>query len=345
MRGTSAVPHISVVVLNWNGVACVEGCLKSLEAQSYQDFEVIVVDNASTDGSRELLTSKWQDRVSLVLLDRNTGYCGGNNRGIEKARGSLIALVNNDAEADPRWLEAVAAAAQRHPQAGMFASRIYNSVERNHFDSAGLLVYPDGVCRSRGWLEVDLGQYGVEEEVLGPNGAAAVYRRTMLEETGVFDERYFAYLEDLDLAMRGWLLGYTCVYVPEAIVYHLKSNSSGHHSKTKAFYVERNRVWNLVKLFPSWLVLVSPAFTAYRYLLQSYAALTHRGASGGFVRRYSRTELLVVLAKAVASALSGLPAMLRQRNDLRRKRRLSRTEFTRVISRFKLPALELALKD
>jgi len=338
-------PQISVVVLNWNGADCIEACLQSLEAQTYRDFEVIVVDNASTDGSRERLHAAWAERVRLLLLDVNTGYCGGNNRGIAEARGALIVLLNNDTVAHPGWLAALAAAAERHPNAGMFASRIYSSEQRNRFDSVGLLVYPDGVCRSRGWLEVDTGQYDQEEEVLGPNGAAAAYRRSMLVDAGPFDEAYFAYLEDLDLAMRGWIMGYHCIYVPDAIVYHLKSNSSGHHSKLKAYYVERNRLWNLVKLFPPWLVVVSPAFTAYRYLLQSFAAITHRGASGGFVRRYSRAELVTVLAEAIASGIWGIPDMFRKRHELRRKRRITRRALAGVISRFKLPALELALKD
>jgi GT2 family glycosyltransferase len=338
-------PEISVIVLNWNGASCIESCLQSLEAQTHRDFEVLVVDNASTDGSRERLEADWAGRVSLVLLDRNWGYCGGNNRGIERARGSLIALLNNDTEVDPGWLAALASAARRHPEAGMFASRVYSATERTRFDSAGLLLYPDGVCRSRGRLEVDIGQYDREEEVLGPNGAAAAYRRTMLEETGLFDERYFAYLEDLDLAMRGWLLGHSCIYVPDAIVYHVRSLSFGDHSKLKAFLVERNRLWNLLKLFPLRLVLVSPAFTAYRYLLQAFAAFTNRGLSGSFVRDHSWDELIAVFLSALAAGLRGAPAMLRERRRLHRRRRLSDRELRRrVISRFKLPALELALK-
>jgi GT2 family glycosyltransferase len=338
-------PFISVIVLNWNGSACIDECLRSLEAQTYRDFEVVVVDNCSTDGSRELLQREWAGRVCLHLLDANYGYCGGNNRGIAQARGSLIVLLNNDTETDPGWLAALAGGAKRNPGAGMFACRILNAFERDRFDSTGLLVYPDGVCRSRGWQEMDIGQYNREEEVLGPNGAAAAYRRDMLDETGLFDEPYFAYLEDLDLALRGWLLGFSCVYIPDAVVYHIKSLSSGHHSKLKAFYVERNRLWNLIKLFPLRLILVSPAFTSYRYILQSFAALTHQGASGGFVHSYSRSALISVLMRAVGSGILGLPYMLRRRREVQRTRRLGHQDYMRVISRFKLSALELALKD
>jgi hypothetical protein len=338
-------PHTSVIVLNFNGIHCIERCLRSLEAQTYRDFETIVVDNNSTDGSKEILETKWKDRVRLIFLEENTGYCGGNNRGIEQARGSLLLLLNNDVEAHPRMLEILADASDRYPDAGMFAACIYYAYSRSRFDSTGLLIYPDGACRSRGWLEVDVGQYSKEEEVLGPNGAAAAYRRVMLEETGLFDEKYFSYLEDLDLALRAQLMGYSCIYIPEAIAYHLKSHNFGHHSKLKAFYVERNRLWNLIKLFPLLLVIVSPAFSAYRYILQTYAALTDRGVSGGFVRDYSRRDLVSILIKALLAGTKDLPQMLRKRRIIQKKRRISKKGIYRLISRYKLPALELALKD
>jgi len=338
-------PHISVIVLNFNGSECIDRCLRSLEVQTYHDFEIIVVDNNSTDSSREILETKWKKRVRLIFLKENTGYCGGNNRGIEQARGSLLLLINNDIEVHPKMLEALANASVRYPDAGMFATCIYYAYSCNRFDSTGLLIYPDGICRSRGWLEVDLGQYSKEEEVLAPNGAAACYRREMLEETDGFDEKYFAYLEDLDLAVRAQLMGYSCIYVPDAIAYHLKSHNFGHHSKLKAFYVERNRLWNLIKLFPLLLVIASPVFSAYRYLLQTFAALTNRGSSGEFVRNYSRRELAFIFIKALASGIKGLPEMLRKRRIIQKKKCISKKRMYSLISRFKLPALELALKD
>ena len=338
-------PHISVVIVNWNGNRTLQRCLKSLEKQTYRDFETIVVDNSSTDRSREILKKDWANRLELVLLDCNTGYCGGNNRGMRIARGSLIALLNNDAETDENWLKEIADAAKRHPEVGMFASKIYFAGERNRFDSTGLLVYPDGMCRSRGWLEEDHGQFEIEEEVLAPNGAAAVYRKTMLEDTGLFDERYFAYLEDLDIALRGWIMGYSCVYVPPAIVYHVKSASCGIHSKEKAFYAERNRLWNLLKLFPVNLIILSPAYTLYRYFMQAYAVFTKQGASHGFVCKYSKSELAFVLVKALYTAILGTSYALKKRRKLNKRSRTNSKELSKIIKRFKLSPAELALKD
>ena len=210
--------------------------------------------------------------------------------------------------------------------------------------AAGLLLYPDGICRPRGWEEKDLGQYDRAEEVLAPHGCAAAYRKRMLDELGGFDEEYFAYLEDLDLGMRGRLLGWSCWYVPEAVVAHRKSATAGNYSEFKAYHVERNRIWNAIKLLPRFILFISPLFTINRYLLQGYAAATHRGLSGEFVKEYSYLQLAWILIRAYAAALWRLPSMLRKRRDISRRRRLTTEEWYGLISRFKLDAIELALK-
>jgi GT2 family glycosyltransferase len=340
-----APPLASLVVLNWNGLSFIEACLRSIVSQTYKRFELVVVDNHSTDGSRELLQTRWKNRIRLVALDRNLGYCGGNNRGMAVCRGELIVLLNNDVTLDPCWLSEIVTASVRKPEAGMFASKILCSRKPGILDSAGLLLYPDGVCRSRGWLEPDRDEYSRETEVLAPNGAVAVYRRSMLEKTGEFDETYFAFLEDLDLGMRGQLLGFSCFYVPTAVAYHEKSVNFGNYSKQKAFLVERNRVWNLIKLFPSFLILVSPAFTAYRYILQFVSAISLKGSAGQFVRRYSRFEALGVLVRSIIAAFSEVPQMARQRRLIQRTRKLDKRQYNKLIGRFKLPAAELVFKE
>jgi cellulose synthase/poly-beta-1,6-N-acetylglucosamine synthase-like glycosyltransferase len=206
------------------------------------------------------------------------------------------------------------------------------------------LLYPDGVCRPRGWLEKDLGQYDRAEEVLAPHGCACAFRRTMLDEIGGFDEAYFCYLEDLDLGMRGQLAAWKCYYVPDAVVRHHKSASAGNYSKFKAYHVERNRIWNAIKLLPRFILFTSPLFTINRYLMQGYAAATHNGLSSDFVREYSVLQLAWLLLRAYVAALFRLPAMVRQRWRLSRQRKISTREWYDLISRFKLDAIELALK-
>jgi GT2 family glycosyltransferase len=340
----SRVPSISIIVLNWNGLELLRGCLRSLESQDRGDAEVIVVDNGSKDGSPEAIRSEFP-WVRLLANETNTGFCLGNNQGIRVARGDLIVLLNNDAEVAPDFIANLANAAAMYPSYGMFATRILMFDRRSVYDSTGLLVYPDGICRSRGWLEKDVGQYDAAEEVLGPNGCAAAYRRSMLEDVGAFDERYFAYLEDLDLALRGQLRGWTCLYLPNVVVYHKKSMTSGYHSAFKAFLVERNRIWNAFKLFPLRLLALSPFYTLARYLAQGFATLTGRGISSGYARDYSRVDLLLILMRAYVSALKQLPAVWRERRAIQANRRLGALAVYVLMRRYRLPLLELAFKD
>jgi GT2 family glycosyltransferase len=338
------VPRVSVIILSWNGKDLLRGCLASLSTQTYADFETIVVDNGSTDGSAELVAAEFPS-VRLMRNERNEGFCRGNNQGIREARGDLVVLLNNDAEVAPEFLARLVAAADLEPEAGMFATRIMMYDRSNVFDSTGLLVYPDGICRSRGWLEKDLGQYDEAVEVLGPNGCAAAYRRGMLDDVGLFDERYFAYLEDLDLAFRGQLRGWKCRYVPDAVAYHKKSMTSGYHSAFKAFLVERNRIWNAVKLFPLRLLLLSPFYTLARYLAQGSATATGKGISSGFTRDYSRLALAGILVRAYLSALGRLPEVWRERRAIQSQRRLGALAVYVLMRRYRLPVLELAFKD
>jgi GT2 family glycosyltransferase len=315
-----------------------------LFGQTWKNLEVILVDNASDDGSVEAAEDRWGERLRVVRNPENQGFAGGNNRGFEVAKGEWLFLLNNDAAADPDAIERMMEFVAGRPEVGMLACRVVVFDEPNVFDSAGLLVYPDGVCRPRGWEEKDLGQYDRPDEVIAPHGCAAMLRRAMVDEIGAFDEAYFCYLEDLDLGMRGQLCGWQCWYVPTARVRHRKSSTAGNYSKFKAYHVERNRIWNVIKLMPRFIVFVSPLFTLNRYLLQAYAVRTQRGASGEFMKEYSWFQLIFLMMRAYAAAFARLPAMLRERRRITTMRKLSTEEWYRLISRFKLDAIELALK-
>jgi GT2 family glycosyltransferase len=335
---------VSAVVVNLNGGAYLRECLDSLFAQTYHDLEVILVDNGSADGSAEDARARYGERLRFIQNPRNEGFARGNNQAFAVARGEWIFILNNDAVAAPDAIERLIAFVAERPAAGMLACRVMRYEEPNFFDSVGLLLYPDGVCRSRGWEEKDLGQYDRSEEVLAPHGCAAAYRQAMLTEVGPFDETYFAYLEDLDLGMRGQLAGWRCWYVADAVIRHRKSSTAGNYSKFKAYHVERNRIWNAVKLLPRFILIVSPLFTINRYVLQGYAAATHQGLSSEFVKEYSYLQLALLLMQAYAAALLRLPEMLRKRRAIAAMRRISIKEWYDLISRFKLDAIELALK-
>lgn len=205
-----ASPLVSAVVVNRNGRGLLVECLEGLFAQTWPHLEVVVVDNGSTDGSADEAKSRFGDRLVLLRNDRNEGFARANNQGFRAARGEWLFLVNNDAVPEPGAVEALVRFAAGRPGVGMLACRVVRYDAPNFIDSAGLLLYPDGVCRPRGWQEKDLGQYDRAEEVLAPHGCAAALRRTMLDEVGAFDESYFCYLEDLDLGMRARLRGWAC---------------------------------------------------------------------------------------------------------------------------------------
>jgi GT2 family glycosyltransferase len=230
------------------------------------------------------------------------------------------------------------------PDVGQLACRIVQADQPHFFDSAGLLLYPDGVSRPRGWQEKDQGQYDRPEEVLAPHGCACALRKSMLDEIGGFDEDFFCYFEDLDLGVRGQLAGWKCWYVPTTRVRHRKSSTAGNYSVFKAYHVERNRLYCLWKWMPRFLVFVAPLFTLNRYALQGYAAHTRQGLSADFMKEYSLLRLFVLLIQARVAALWRLPRMLGKRRRIRDMRKITVREWYGLISRFKLDAIELALK-
>jgi GT2 family glycosyltransferase len=338
-------PLVSIIVVNWNGRAHLGECLNSVHNQTFLDFEVILVDNGSTDGSVEYVESHFAAMARILRNAENTGFSKGNNQGIKVARGQYIALLNNDARADSHWLEELVKAAQGDRSVGMLASKIYLQGARKIFDNVGHLIYHDGLNRGRGRLEEDHGQFDDMEEVLFPSGCAALYRREMLEEIGLFDEDFFAYGDDTDIGLKGRLAGWKCLYIPRAVVYHRYSQSSGPYSPLKAFYAERNRVWIAVKYFPLSLLLKSPFYTLWRFLLQGYGALTGRGAAGKFSQEHSRWRLLRILVKAYVSAIQGLPRMWKKRNEMKKLTRVSEEEIRGWFTRFGISATEISLKE
>jgi GT2 family glycosyltransferase len=337
-------PLVSAVVVNWNCGEMLQQALASLFAQTWPALEVILVDNGSVDGSVEQAERCFGNRLRVVRNVKNEGFARGNNVGFAAARGEWIFLLNSDAVCPPDVVSELMAFVAGKPDVGQLACRVVQADQPHFYDSAGLLLYPDGIARPRGWQEKDQGQYDRAEEVLAPHGCACALRQAMLDQIGGFDEDFFCYFEDLDLGMRGQLAGWKCWYVPTSAVRHKKSTSAGNYSVFKAYHVERNRLYCLWKWMPRFLVFVSPLFTLNRYALQGYAAHTRQGLSAHFVKEYSLARLFVVLIHAWSAALWRLPRMLRKRRAISASRKIAVREWYDLISRFKLDAIELALK-
>lgn len=332
--------RVVVVVVNWNGASHLRECIDSLLAQTIS-AEIVVVDNRSTDGSSAILDG-YGDAIVTIRNPDNRGFAAACNQGILAGSGELVALLNNDAVADPSWLEEMIRAADRHPRAGLVACKVLGWPDSSRFDTAGHVVYADGLTRGRGRLEPDRGQFDAEEEVFGPSGAAALLRRTMLDEVGLFDETFFAYCEDADLAFRARHAGWTCIYAPAAAARHRFSGSTGTYTAFKAFHVERNRFWLAIKNFPLPLLLVNPAFTLLRYVWQAWGASSGTGAAGSFAHHSGAGALLVALVRAWVAALAGAPRALAERRGIRRR---SSREVLRWIRRFGISARGIALME
>lgn len=238
--------HFSIIIPNWNGARWLAPCLDALRAQTDRDHEVIVVDNASVDESRALLAERYPE-VRVEALPRNLGFTGACNAGLRIARGEILALLNNDTEADPHWVAEVVAAFARHPEAGMIASKMLLFDRRDTFHTAGDIYKRDGTPGNRGVWQKDEGQF-VEGEVFSANGGSAAYRRVLIEQVGMLDDDFFFSCEDVDLAWRAQLAGWRAVYAPQAVVYHHLSASGG--GVTASFHDGRNFIYLLAKDVP-----------------------------------------------------------------------------------------------
>ncbi len=330
-----------MIVVNYERCDLLRACLDSLAAQRAPEFEVIVVDNGSRDGSPGMVEREYvpraQPRFKLIRNAFNRGFCAANNQGFAAARGRLVALLNNDAEASPGWLSALAAAFRGRPRVGMAASKILVYEDPRRIDKAGHLIYPDGQNRGRGSGEIDRGQYDRLEEVLWPDGCAAMYRRDMLEEIGGFDEDFFAYADDAELGLRARIAGWTCLYVPDAVVRHHRGATLGVASGRRIELIERNRVLLAVKLFPLSLLALNPWYFALRLAAGLWAGVRGRGETRRFPGWRGKLLLAVSILKGDLAALRLVPKMLRKRRAIARSRKLSAGQVRALIERHRIP--------
>ena len=284
-------------------------CLGSLREQTFGDFTTVLVDNGSTDDSVDLVTKDFPE-VEVVSLQENRGFSAAVNAGIRASDTELVVLLNNDTEQDPGWLGALARAAEEHPEAGFFASKLVDFHDHRALDGAGDALRRSGLPYRLGHGEKDRGQYDGPRYVFGACAAAAMYRRSMLGEIGLFDEDFFAYCEDGDLSFRAQLAGFWCLYVAGAVVYHVGSASTGgKRSPTATRLGTRNGLWLLVKNLPAPLV---PAFLPF-FVLGQLSRLVVTTASG--VWRAHLTGLV--------EAVRGLRPMLRKRRKIQGRRKVT----------------------
>ncbi len=309
---------VSIVIPNWNGRKFLIPCLESILAQSYKQFEIIVVDNGSQDGSCELLSKKYP-QVKLIALEHNTGFSVAVNKGINVSQGNFIALINNDTKANVHWLEKMVEALTNNIEIGSVACKMLSMDNPKLIDGAGDGLRRGGLPGRIGHGQIDFGQFDKERYVLGACGGAVVYRKAMLDDIGLFDEDFFAYLEDVDLSLRAQSAGYRCLYVPDAIMYHLGCGTTGSgYSKLVVRLSCRNNINMIVKNIPGDLLI---EFVPQIIFWQSYylAAVVIRGGS------------VFAWLGGVLDALFLLPKMLAKRKAIKSKRKLDSAALRQII--------------
>ncbi len=315
------------MVVNWNRRELLKRALQSLQEQTIA-AEIIVVDNGSTDNSPGL--AEQFPEVKWILNTRNHGFCAANNQGIQLAAGKFVALLNNDAEAKPEWLEALLACFS-HDDTGMAASKILVWEEPSIIDKVGHLIYPDGQNRGRGTGQRDSGQYDREEEVLWPDGCAAMYRKAMLDEIGAFDEDLFAYGDDAELGLRARIAGWHCIYSPQAVVLHHRGSTLGKRSIRRLALIERNRVLLAVRHFPWSLLALNKYYYFLRLFSGAIAASKGEGETALFPGISGKLRLLAGLLRGDLEAILMLPKTLYKRATSKVPKRLSAKEVKALI--------------
>ena len=292
------MPAVSFVIVNWNGRHLLQDCLSSIRSQTYREWEILVVDNGSTDGSREFLAGNFPE-ATVIPLETNQGFAEPNNIAFRKSDARFIATINNDLTLDPAWLASLVDAMERRPDCFAVQGKILKSDQREIVDTCGLGMRPCGAARN---LAHNRPESEIREErpIFAVSAGAALYRRETLVQLGLFESRYFAYYEDLDLGWRARLKGLQSWLIPKAIAYHkVHGTSGGVPGDFLWFLSERNRLRTVVRNMPFSALLGNPG----RFLIDEMRYLDMIRKKAGWK----------TLAKARLTFLTELPSFWRTR--------------------------------
>jgi len=304
-KGAPKCPRFSIIIVNFNGGRHVQHALDSLARQTVRDFEVLLVDNGSTDGSVDRLRTDGLPAFTLMAESKNHGFAGGNNLAARAATGDWIACLNPDAIADARWLEEIVSGQARHPDVRMFASAQFDAADPMALDGAGDAYLIFGIPW-RGGFGRAASELPSEGECFSPCGASAVFDRRIFLEHGGFDEKFFCFCEDVDLGFRLRLAGENCMFLPKAIIHHVGGGLTGRASDFSIYHGTRNRIWTYVKNMPApifWITI--PGHVALSVYLLA------RGVMTGRVRQTWR---------GMRDGLLGAARMRRNGQEARRRR-------------------------
>lgn len=312
-------PTVSILIITWNSKNYISACLDKLLTQTFDDFEVIIVDNGSVDDSLDaLLERNPAFDLHVERLNTNQGFAIANNTGARLARGKWLALLNADAFPETDWLEKLLRAAKENPDYSFFSSRQIQANKPELLDGTGDVYHISGLAWRRHY-NLPCNRFGLQaEEVFSACGAAVLYSRDDFLQAGGFDEDYFSYFEDVDLGFRLRLSGAKCLYVPEATVHHVGSVSTGKRSDFSIYYGYRNLIWTFVKDMPApffWIFL--PLHIGTMLFFMTYLALRGQGK---------------IIRKAIVDAIRSLPKMIEKRKVIQKKNEIKASDLLAVMS-------------
>jgi GT2 family glycosyltransferase len=301
---------VAVIIPNWNGKKWLEISLASLKKQTIKEFEIVVVDNGSTDQSVSFIQKNYP-QVKIVQLDKNYGFATAINSGVKAVKTDYVAFLNNDTELDKNWLRELMNAAEKNPAIVSFCSRLLNYDNRRQIDGVGIRINEVGQARSIGWLENDQGQYEEEMFIFGATGGAALFKRDIFIKVGLFDEHYFMYSEEVDWAFRAQFLGYKSLYCPKAIIYHKHKASSGKRQDLLEYWQFTNMYMTIIKDFPTRILVRK--WRWLKIILVYFNTIFYQFRSGFFWQPFAVTGTLLIR----------LPYLLRQRFKIQSSRKVA----------------------
>ncbi|RTZ98300.1 MAG: glycosyltransferase family 2 protein [Deltaproteobacteria bacterium] len=301
------MPRVLAVVVNFNGRPYIGRCLDNLARQTFPETRIVVVDNGSTDGSAAYLKKRYA-HLELILLPDNRGFSAANNLAIRSGNEEYIVLLNPDTVPDLKWVQRLVETLDANPEAGFAASKMCYYDQPEIIDRAGdgYSYAGAGVLRGRGQ---DAAACDTAGWIFGACAGGAIYRRSMLDTIGLFDEDFFLLYEDVDLSFRAQLQGYKCIYVPDAVIRHMASQSIGYDSPVSVYYAHRNLEWTYFQNMPDKLI----QRTFHRHLLYDLAAFLFFSARGR----------VTPFLRAKTDALRGLNKALGKRKAVQRSRTVS----------------------
>lgn len=309
----------TVIIVSWNSAAHLRESITALEKQYVRDFKVVIIDNGSTDEMSQVAVPL-NRKLHLIFehLPSNLGFAAANNIGACLAHGKWIVLLNADAFPEPDWLEKLLDAAEKNPEYTAFSSRQIQYYDPHLLDGAGDAYHISGLAW-RNHYNLPADRYGLEAgEIFSPCAAAAMYSREEFLKAGGFDEDYFSYFEDVDLGFRLRINGAKCLYVPDAVVRHVGSASTGKRSDFSVYYGYRNMIWTFVKNTPSpyfWRFLPLHIFTVLFFA--GYLTLRGQGKA---------------IWSAIFDAIRGLPKAIRKRKEIQKNLKINPKDLLRTMS-------------